>query len=516
MRSYSPKKITLIGTCIVLAIAATVIVTSTNYISSRGSAFDGNVNVTGNMQIKGGTPWVDVKAYGAKGDNTNDDSQEFQNAINSLATGGEVYVPCGNFKITRNLNITCNVPIKLIGSGSCSVLNVSASNVDMLTIGRTTTSSNNSCGISNVLIYGKNTNYTDAFTTGTAITAVNLKNTIIRDVMIISGNGGILLKSEGTNNEMYNTLINNVFVEKNKEFGLKIITKANGNNNWITWSKVSDSYFVHNGIQINMTRERNTGENSYHSFSNTYIETQNPSQRLLELNGVLYSKFVNTQFEGIFSRPSNKILLNSSSGNNMFLDYNSNVNITDLGYDNTYLSPTYGFYQTSTLNFFKSMRFPYISSGTDGNKLIIHRQAASGNGTLDLYVDKNKHGTVEATNGDVVLKAKSGNKIAAAYNNYELGASWQTSGNYIFYHYGTITASPTFAKAVYFQVDDTTDTYKLSRQNASIKSFNVTMPLSIENTNTNSHVCVRGTLTWNQTKICVCVTVNTWKCATLS
>lgn len=53
----------------------------------------------GKFEVKGGRPWFDVRAYGAKGDNSTNDLTAFQSAINGCTSpavgqeGGTVYVP---------------------------------------------------------------------------------------------------------------------------------------------------------------------------------------------------------------------------------------------------------------------------------------------------------------------------------------------------------------------------------------------------------------------------------------
>lgn len=73
-------------------------------------------------------PWVDVRAFGAKGDGVTDDTAAIQAALNSvgsptyvdwLATrsrGGVVFVPCGVYKITYPIFIPPNVALEGIGN----------------------------------------------------------------------------------------------------------------------------------------------------------------------------------------------------------------------------------------------------------------------------------------------------------------------------------------------------------------------------------------------------------------
>lgn len=66
-----------------------------------------------------GRPWVDVMAFGALGDNATDDVVDMQAAIDSLGvTGGEVFVPKGDFVTSANLDVPANVAVRGTGWGS--------------------------------------------------------------------------------------------------------------------------------------------------------------------------------------------------------------------------------------------------------------------------------------------------------------------------------------------------------------------------------------------------------------
>jgi len=51
------------------------------------------------------SPWVDVRAHGATGDGSTDDTTAIQAAITACASGGVVYFPVGDYKITTVLTI---------------------------------------------------------------------------------------------------------------------------------------------------------------------------------------------------------------------------------------------------------------------------------------------------------------------------------------------------------------------------------------------------------------------------
>ena len=67
-----------------------------------------------------GFPWFDVKAYGAKGDGTTDDTAAIQAALNAIpSTGGIVYIPEGTYKITTGL-VAAVADTRIVGAGALS------------------------------------------------------------------------------------------------------------------------------------------------------------------------------------------------------------------------------------------------------------------------------------------------------------------------------------------------------------------------------------------------------------
>ena len=76
----------------------------------------------GNLEIRGPRPYVDVRAFDAKGDGTTNDGTFFINAIASLLAqgGGKLFVPAGTYLIDTMLDI--NVPIVIEGAGSSATI----------------------------------------------------------------------------------------------------------------------------------------------------------------------------------------------------------------------------------------------------------------------------------------------------------------------------------------------------------------------------------------------------------
>lgn len=84
----------------------------------------------GNLEVKGPRPWVDVRAYGAKGDGVTDDTVAIQAAINAMVASGLagiVYLPAGGYKITSGLTI--NARLWLMGAGMASTTIIAGANI---------------------------------------------------------------------------------------------------------------------------------------------------------------------------------------------------------------------------------------------------------------------------------------------------------------------------------------------------------------------------------------------------
>lgn len=70
-----------------------------------GATFNGNVN--GNASYATNADYINVKQYGAMGNNSSDDTVAIQTAINAAeATGHPLYIPTGTYLISSALYIT--------------------------------------------------------------------------------------------------------------------------------------------------------------------------------------------------------------------------------------------------------------------------------------------------------------------------------------------------------------------------------------------------------------------------
>ncbi|MES2970927.1 MAG: glycosyl hydrolase family 28-related protein [Patescibacteria group bacterium] len=102
-------------------------------VASTGVTLGVDTTATSNVYIKGPRPWADVRAYGATGDGSADDTTAIQAAIDAVNTagGGEVRFPQGTY-ITTTLTMYSKVHLK--GSGiEATILKLkNTTNVDLI------------------------------------------------------------------------------------------------------------------------------------------------------------------------------------------------------------------------------------------------------------------------------------------------------------------------------------------------------------------------------------------------
>ena len=109
--SSSPNNISAfglnLGGNLTVAGNATVTGTFTSSSFSPGSFTPSSLSVSGNASFQGPRPYVDVTAYGAKGDGSTDDTTAIQAAINaycsspSASNGGAIFFPPGTYKVSQ-------------------------------------------------------------------------------------------------------------------------------------------------------------------------------------------------------------------------------------------------------------------------------------------------------------------------------------------------------------------------------------------------------------------------------
>jgi hypothetical protein len=120
--------ITWAGAAVVALVVALVVVSTDGGRSQAPPQSEAVEPPRGRVQA--GTDWLNVKAYGAKGDGRTDDSKPIQSAIDDArgaapeagdapgAHGGTVYFPRGHYLVSRPLNLDNAVSVVLRGDGA--------------------------------------------------------------------------------------------------------------------------------------------------------------------------------------------------------------------------------------------------------------------------------------------------------------------------------------------------------------------------------------------------------------
>ena len=113
--AVAPTSSTLKSGALIGLNGITGLISTTYGVSAATGVFSSTVTM-GDIITKG--PWVDVRAYGAKGDGTTDDTTALQNALNSVRTaGGIVFFPSGTYLYSTPLRIGSSVTVEGAGRG---------------------------------------------------------------------------------------------------------------------------------------------------------------------------------------------------------------------------------------------------------------------------------------------------------------------------------------------------------------------------------------------------------------
>lgn len=95
--------------------------TDSNYFIGADTGASSNTFL-GSIFVQGSAPWYDVKAYGAKGDGTTDDTSTIASALTAAgATGGVVFMPPGNFRINSTLVVPYGVELRGCGRSATTI-----------------------------------------------------------------------------------------------------------------------------------------------------------------------------------------------------------------------------------------------------------------------------------------------------------------------------------------------------------------------------------------------------------
>lgn len=209
----------------------------------------GTTRLVGALNIRNFRGVFDLKAYGAVGDGTTDDTTAMLACFAAaVAAGGTVWVPAGEFKHTSTMPITASASVDGLGRGlsrflsvGCDAITVSAgvnfvsvANVSLATSVRHTTTPNALAGIR---ISGTTASqnfrhvYRDLFIDGfeTGIVANAVWQTTFDTVNIIQGKHGITNTGESQNVVVANC----VFTGNGLGYGVKVGGGSDNTEGWI-------------------------------------------------------------------------------------------------------------------------------------------------------------------------------------------------------------------------------------------------------------------------------------------
>ena len=95
--------------------------------SSRMIVMPRNAEIAESQTTTGGT--FNVKAFGAVGDGSNDDTEAIQTALDAAPDGSVVVFDDGSYKTTSQLNVSNSITIQGSGQYTCEILAVGASGI---------------------------------------------------------------------------------------------------------------------------------------------------------------------------------------------------------------------------------------------------------------------------------------------------------------------------------------------------------------------------------------------------
>lgn len=500
------------------------------YLSTPKLVVTTQANIT---QLFVKDPYVDVRAFGAKGDHSVDDSAAIQAAVNYAQANRiqEVSVPCGNYSLKTTVTVSCDYPITIRGYGYCTNFDLTGSQQYGFIIGKPSDNSY-SCGMRDFRIRGQvKSYYGQANNTGWAIGIFNMHFATISNCHLQYGaSGGIRILANGTNQISVGNHVDNCYIGEfhtGKGIRIETIGPGNGDTPWNNYNTVTNTWINKNkwGVFI-IKGNSSTGTVSANKFLNDYIETRyNKSTIGIYTMGADQDSFINTNLDIVDDGVA--IYASPLYGNGEYFDVNmERGNISGWGPNMTLFRhdrfgryimakgsfAINGFVNASNFTSKPNVTFfndPKVKVGDaiDGKRLKVYRVADEGTSSVDVYVDNSKNGVVSGSDASLNLFANSAGAVAVRTNNFYIG---QGGSNYYLGIFGYITAA-TASKAVKMQVDDGQDSFKITRDDTYVKSMNVTFPLVIQESACRG-ACVKGTISYNATAVkgCICIATNTW------
>lgn len=153
------------------------------------NTFSGSSNTfLGDVYFQSGRPWVDVRAWGAKGDASTDDTAAFLSAIAALepTSGGIIFVPPGVYLLASGITNGSTQNVRIVGAGRTASYLYTRNDVPVVTL---TNAGQNS--MENITVFGKGvTVFTpDTGTFGATADAVVANNSggFLKDMTIWGG-----------------------------------------------------------------------------------------------------------------------------------------------------------------------------------------------------------------------------------------------------------------------------------------------------------------------------------------
>lgn len=484
----------LLAAIAILAIAGLTTATIINNVGIEVPHINttGIVNASGglyterNLTVGGGSPWVDVTAFGARCDGTTDDTIAIQNALDFADLHGyNIRLPVGICEITEQINMSCNQQTTLEGVNQDSIIRIKKNGGNGLVIGNSSKVTQR-CGIKNVLFYGQSIDDGHAFDTNTSLVFINHVRGIAENLFFIFGDNGIDIHTQGPGMYSYNIYLSNIYIENGNKTGF-LIERRDGAS-FLNSIMVSNLRIAHYGLQLDIKRGHGTSECSHHMFNNFYIETNSNNNYLLNMSGVKYSRFIGGTFDGTGAE---QIYLNKTSRYNDFGFVSLDASVRDLGHNNIWIidGDYSGISVNSTLNFqygiSQDVNFfdDYDHAGNEGSPYfkIFRESTADGDSSIRMNIDQYNTAWIESTGAaELIIQAPENKFITIGANgdeNIQFFAS-PTNGKDPVLKWNTNVDSGGDVW-LYMEINEDDGIFLISRSNTSIPAYNIRMPLII-------------------------------------
>lgn len=369
-------------------------------LAAKNNVLVSDINATGigsTKYLKGDGTWdtpsggggsslfLNVKDYGAVGDNSTDDTTSIQNAIDTASVkGGVVWFPAGRYKITSALKLYSGSTPNIVGYSNITLAGEGSSvdGVKGSIISQTTTGADIIKGLNDGAngAQSMNVNIKDLHLTFGGATKTN------------SGNGIYLAQQSAGSPAFYQYNITNVTVTACQGSG-----KYGMNFESLIVSSIVDCHVLNsaNGFLMNGSPNGNwSAVSTSTTFINCYAN--------MATNGVTGFKIRNATYVSLLGCAVD--YGGNSSGSAYLIDTSNSVNINNCGFElegsNTL---TYGFnitgsHQVGILNSYfyqsKSTKEILVTGNSSGVTLIGNQSNSSVSGSTGLQVDSGSQATV--------------------------------------------------------------------------------------------------------------------------